>query len=155
MSDPSAAGYAAFRDAYDSGRGWIVARRLVADLETPVAAYLKLANGRANSFLLESIEGGAARGRYSIIGLDPDIVWRCRAGNAELTRHARSAPHAFTPEDRPALDSLRSLIAESRPDRPAGLPPMTGGLVGYPGYDMVRLMEELPNRPAETDDVPD
>ena len=94
-----------------SGRGTLVWRRGVADLETPVAAFLKLAHGRPNSFLLESVEGGAARGRYSIIGMEPDLIWRCRDGRAEVNRHARSAPHAFVADDRPALDSLRALIA--------------------------------------------
>ncbi|HET6184008.1 MAG TPA: anthranilate synthase component I [Acetobacteraceae bacterium] len=155
MSDPSAAGYAAFRDAYDSGRGWIVARRLVADLETPVAAYLKLAHGRPNSFLLESVEGGAARGRYSIIGMEPDLIWRCRGGKAEVNRHARAAPHAFAQEPGPALESLRAAIAAARIDLPPDLPPMTGGLVGYLGYDMVRLVERLPNAPPDDVGIPD
>jgi anthranilate synthase component 1 len=127
----------------------------VADLETPVAAFLKLAHGRPNSFLLESVEGGAARGRYSIIGMEPDLVWRCRDGRAEVNRHALSAPHAFVPEARPALDSLRALIAETRLDVPASLPPMAGGLVGYLGYDMVRLMETLPDKNRDEIGVPD
>ena len=134
-------GFAAFRAAYDAGRGTLVWRRGVADLETPVAAFLKLAHGRPNSFLLESVEGGAARGRYSIIGMEPDLVWRCHDGRAEVNRYALSAPHAFVADTRPALDSLRALIAETRLDVPAHLPPMAGGLVGYLGYDMVRQME--------------
>src|ERR1700686_2396776 len=69
-------GFAAFRQAYDAGRGSLVWRKTVADLETPVAAFLKLAHGQPNSFLLESVEGGAARGRYSVIGMQPDLIWR-------------------------------------------------------------------------------
>src|SRR5579875_2634314 len=91
-------GYAAFQSAYEAGRGTLLWTTGVADLETPVAAFLKLAHGRPNSFLLESIEGGSARGRYSIIGMDPDLVWRCRDGRAELNRDALAAPHAFVPE---------------------------------------------------------
>src|SRR3954469_3998478 len=132
--------FAGFRSAYDAGRGTLVWRHGVADLETPVAAFLKLAHGRPNSFLLESVEGGAARGRYSVIGMDPDLIWRCRDGRAEINRHASAAPHAFTPEVLPALESLRALIAETRLDVPGTLPPMSGGLVGYLGYDMVRQM---------------
>src|SRR5665213_1867143 len=105
-------GFAAFRAAYADGRGSLVWSLGVADLETPVAAFLKLAHGRPNSFLLESVEGGASRGRYSVIGMEPDLIWRCRGGRAEINRHARSAPHAFAVEDRPALESLRALIAE-------------------------------------------
>ncbi|HEY8287887.1 MAG TPA: chorismate-binding protein, partial [Acetobacteraceae bacterium] len=148
-------GFAAVRSAYDSGRGSLVWRRGVADLETPVAAFLKLAHGRPNTFLLESVEGGATRGRYSIIGMDPDLVWRCRAGRAEVNRHALSAPHAFVADPRPPLDSLRALINETRLDVPASLPPMAGGLVGYLGYDVVRQMEKLPEKNRDTLDVPE
>src|SRR5881628_363000 len=95
MDVPVSPGYAFFRAAYEAGQGTLAWRRGVADLETPVAAFLKLAHGRPNAFLLESVEGGAARGRYSIIGMEPDLIWRCRGGRAEVNRHARSAPHAF------------------------------------------------------------
>ncbi len=148
-------GFAAFRSAYEAGRGSLAWRRGVADLETPVAAFLKLAHGKPNAFLLESVEGGAARGRYSIIGMEPDLVWRCRAGKAEVNRHAQSAPHAFVPETRGALDSLRAMIAETRLELPDHLPPMSGGLVGYLGYDMVRLMEKLPEKNKDVIGVPD
>jgi anthranilate synthase component 1 len=147
--------HGAFRSAYEAGHGAIVWTNVVSDLETPVAAFLKLAHGKPNSFLLESIEGGAARGRYSIIGMDPDLIWRCRGGRAELNRHARSAPHAFAVDDRPALESFRSLIEETRLDVPEGLPPMAGGLVGYLGYDMVRLMERLPDKNEDALGLPD
>lgn len=148
-------GFAAFRSAYEAGRGTLLWRRSVADLETPVAAFLKLAHGRPNSFLLESVEGGATRGRYSIIGMAPDLIWRCRAGQAELNRHALSAPHAFVAEEHRALDSLRAIITESRLDVPHWMPPMAGGLVGYLGYDMIRLMERLPEKNADDIGVPD
>ncbi len=155
MNAPFPPGFAAFRAAYEDGRGTLVWLREVADLETPVAAFLKLAHGKPNAFLLESVEGGAARGRYSVIGMAPDLVWRCRGGRAEINRHALSAPHAFAAEDRPALDSLRALIGETRLDVPDGLPPMSGGLVGYLGYDMVRLMERLPDKNSDEFDIPE
>ncbi|WP_158929237.1 anthranilate synthase component I [Acidisphaera sp. S103] len=148
-------GFAAFRLAYEAGRGSLVWRKTVADLETPVAAFLKLAHGQPNAFLLESVEGGAARGRYSFIGMQPDLVWRCQGGVASINRHALSAPHAFVPETRPPLDSLRSLIAETQLDVPAHLPPMAGGLFGYLGYDMVRQMEVLPAKNRDTIGVPE
>ncbi|HEX2942022.1 MAG TPA: anthranilate synthase component I [Rhodopila sp.] len=148
-------GFAAFRLAYDAGRGSLVWRKTVADLETPVAAFLKLAHGQPNSFLLESVEGGAARGRYSVIGLRPDLIWRCQNGAAAVNRHALSAPHAFVPETRAPLDSLRALIAETRLDVPPHLPPMAGGLVGYLGYDMVRHMEKLPAKNRDKIGVPE
>ena len=148
-------GFAAFRAAHEEGRGALVWRTGVADMETTIAAFLKLAHGKPNAFLLESVEGGAVRGRYSIIGYAPDLIWRCRAGQAEINRHALSAPHAFVPDSRPPLDSLRALIGETRLDVPEGLPPMAGGLVGYLGYDMVRLMEKLPAKNTDSLGLPE
>src|SRR5271156_1039544 len=148
-------GFASFRAAYDAGRGSLVWRLGVADLETPVAAYLKLAHGRPNAFLLESVEGGATRGRYSVIGMEPDLIWRCQNGKAAVNRSAHSAPHAFVAEQRAPLDSLRMLINETRLDVPANLPPMAGGPVGYLGYDMVRQMERLPVKNRDLIGVPE
>jgi len=145
----------AFLTAYAAGSGALAWETGVADLETPVAAFLKLAGGKPLSFLLESIEGGSARGRYSVIGIEPDLVWRCRDGRAEVNRDARAAPHAFVPDDRPALESLRAVVAETRLAVPDSLPPMTGGLVGYLGYDMVRLMERLPSKNQDELGLPD
>ncbi|MEO9168930.1 MAG: anthranilate synthase component I, partial [Aestuariivirga sp.] len=68
--------YESFAKTYDSGQPQILLTRLVADLETPVSAMLKLARGARYSFLLESVEGGAVRGRYSIIGMNPDLIWK-------------------------------------------------------------------------------
>ncbi len=150
--DPAFEGFVA---GYDAGRPQLVWTKLVADLETPISAMLKLADGRPNSFLLESVEGGAMRGRYSVIGLKPDLIWRCRGNKAEINRQARSQPDAFHPEARPSLDSLRALIAESRIEVPQGLPPMASGLFGYMGYDAVRLMEELPDLKPDRLGLPD
>jgi anthranilate synthase component 1 len=138
-----------FSAAYAAGRPSVVYTRLVADLETPVSSMLKLADGRAYSFLLESVEGGAVRGRYSMIGIKPDLVWRSSGNKAEINRRFRGDTQAFEPCPQGALESLRALVAESRIDLPAGLPPMAAGLFGYMGYDMVRLMERLPtDKPA-------
>src|SRR5487761_2642023 len=120
MNAASPPGFAAFRAAYEEGRGTLVWQRGVADLETPVAAYLKLAEGKPYAFLLESVEGGASRGRYSIIGLAPDLIWRCRDGRPEINRNARSAPYAFAPDERAPLDSLRALTQETRLEVPEG-----------------------------------
>lgn len=135
--------------------GRLVWRERVADLETPVGAFLKLADGKPCSFLLESVEGGAARGRYSAIGLAPDLVWRCRNGCAEVNRHALTAPHAFIADERPALQSLAAHIDEVRMPLPAGVPSIAAGLFGYLGYDMVRLVERLPSLRPDVLGVPD
>lgn len=147
--------FAAFETAYGAGKPSLVWTRLVADLETPVSAFLKLAKGRPMSFLFESVEGGAARGRYSFIGLKPDLIWRCRGQQAEINRDALARPDAFVPCAEPTLASLRALIDESRLEIPAGLPPMAAGLFGYMGYDTVRLMERLPDDNPDTLGVPD
>jgi len=147
--------FAAFARAYDRGEPQALYARLIADLETPVSAFLKLAEGRDNAFLLESVQGGEARGRYSIIGLKPDLVWRCRDGKAEINRSARSDADAFVAETLPPLQSLRALIEETAMTLPGGVPPMAVGLFGYLGYDMVRLIERLPNAPPDTLGLPD
>ena len=133
----------AFGQTYAAGRPQVVWTTLVADLETPVSAFLKLATRRPLSFLLESVEGGATRGRYSVIGLDPDVVWRANGPHAEINRTARQQQDAFAPCGAPPLAALRAFIAESRIDIPDGLPPMAAGIFGYLGYDTVRLIEEI------------
>ena len=147
--------FTSFAGPYEAGRAQLVWTVLVADLETPVSAMLKLGLGRANSFLLESVEGGAIRGRYSAIGFDPDVVWRCRGKTAEINRQALKSPETFETCPGPPLDSLRALIAESRIELPEKLPPMASGLFGYIGYDAVRLMERLPDKNPSEIDIPD
>ena len=134
----------AFAKRYGRGEAQVVWTTLVADLETPVSAFLKIAGGRPMSFLLESVEGGAVRGRYSVIGLDPDVIWRTKGQQAEINRSARTKPDVFARCKEAPLEALRSFIAESRIDLPETLPPMAAGVFGYLGYDTVRLMEELP-----------
>src|SRR6185369_14016852 len=150
--EPSAEAFAA---RYQRGEPQVVWTTLVADLETPVSAFLKAAGGRAMSFLFESVEGGAVRGRYSIIGLEPDLIWRTDGTKAEINRAARARPEAFTPCPEPPLAALRALIAESRIVLPEKLPPMAAGLFGYLGYDMVRLMEDLPPPNPDAVGIPD
>ena len=142
-------------DGLRAGHPAIVHRRIVDDLETPVSAYLKVGWGRPHAFLLESVEGGALNGRYSIITLDPDVVWRCRGNVAEIARGKDIAARRFTPQPGGALDSLRGLIAETRFDIPEGLPPMAAGLFGVFGYDMVRLLEPLGTPNPDPLDLPD
>ncbi len=152
---PQSPGQDDVRRRYDQGQGTLVWRTQVADLQTPVGVYLKLAVGRTDTFLLESIEGGSARSRYSIIGMAPDLVWRCMGGVASLNRTALDDPDAFLADEAAPLDSLRSLIAEAQMDLPEHLPPMLGGLVGYLAYDMVRLMERLPDKNTDALGLPD
>ena len=144
-----------FVAGYETGAPQVVWTSLVADLETPVSAMLKLAEGRPYSFLLESVEGGATRGRYSIIGIKPDLVWRSRDDRVEINRRARFDLDAFTPAEGPPLASLRDLLAESRIALPAELPPMAAGIFGHMTYDMVRQIERLPTKSADKLDLPE
>lgn len=147
--------FPAFAATYEAGKPQLVWTKLVADLETPVSAYLKLADGRANSFLLESVEGGSVRGRYSIIGFKPDVIWRCTKGKAEINRQARTDVQRFEPLPGRPLDTLRTLVREIQMDLPPGLPPMAAGLFGFLGYDMVRDMERLPDSNPDPIGLPD
>jgi len=144
-----------FRQAYEAGRPRVVCERIIDDLETPVSAYLKIANGKPYAFLFESVEGGAWRGRYSVITLQPDLVWRCRGDKAEVATGEDIAANRFHAEAGGALESLRDLVARSRIDVPKGLPPMTAGVFGAIGYDMIRLVERLPNVNPDPLGLPD
>ena len=150
MAEPPFAGFA---EHHAAGRPCLVTERLIGDLETPVAAFLKLSAGRrGRCFLLEAVEGGAARGRYSMIGVDPDIIFRVQDGQAAIACVAPGQDDRFVPCAEPPLVALRGLIAQSRiPSIEASLPPMAAGVFGYLGYDMVREMERL--APAKPDPI--
>jgi len=147
--------YPLFEEQYRNAAPQVVWTRLVADLETPVSAMLRIAGSQTNTFLLESVEGGESRGRYSIIGMRPDLVWRCRGNKADVNRRARYEPDAFVEEDVGAIESLKRLVRECAIPLPETLPPMASALVGYVGYEMVRLMERLPTTAPRVLDVPD
>ena len=149
-----------FVATYEAGRPQVVWTKLIADLETPVAAMLKLTEGQSYSFLLESIEGGAVRGRYSYIGLNPDVVWRCHGSRAEISRlrhlgGEQRSEERFEPSPLPALESLRALIGECRIDLPIDLPPGSASLIGFFSYDFVRLIERLPDANPDELHLPD
>jgi anthranilate synthase component 1 len=152
MADDSFSGFAA---RYEAGTAQIVFRRVVADLETPIGTYMKLAQGRENTFLLESVQGGSTRGRYSMIGLLPDVILRVVGGKASINRDAGFDADAFVPVDQPPLEALRALVKESQAEVPEGLPSTAAGVYGYLGYEMVRFMEVLPDTNPDTMHLPD
>jgi anthranilate synthase component 1 len=145
----------AFARLYDGGAPQLVWTRLVDDLETPVSAYLKIAHGQPYAFLFESVEGGAWRGRYSIVAMQPDLVWRCLGERGELATGDDIAVGRFTAQPDGALDSLRDVIGRSRIDLPPSLPPPAAGLFGVFGYDMARLVEPLPDVNPDPLSLPD
>ncbi|MFV2001388.1 MAG: anthranilate synthase component I [Paracoccaceae bacterium] len=144
-----------FRPGYERGENQVVYMRLAADLDTPVSLMLKLADARSDAFMLESVTGGEVRGRYSIIGMKPDLIWQCHGTTSRLNRNARFDPDGFVAQDAPPLTALRNLIAESHINLPADLPAAAAGLFGYLGYDMIRLVEHLPDINPDPLGLPD
>lgn len=144
-----------FATAHEAGKNQVVWTRLPADLDTPVSLMLKLSGAGKHAFVLESVTGGEIRGRYSIIGLNPDLIWECRGQSARINRQARWEEDAFEAQEAPALDALRALLAESRIELPEELPAASAGLFGFLGYDMVRLVENLPDINPDPLDLPD
>ena len=140
---------------YKAGKSQIVFTRRVSDLETPVSAMLKLKNVGGPAFLLESVEGGETRGRYSIIGIDPDMMWRCFGNRSEISTQSPFPHESFEPSWDDSISALRTLVKKHHMDLPEGTPPMAAGLIGYMGYDMVRLMERLPNDKPDPIAIPD
>ncbi len=148
--------FTAFSKTYEKGAPQAVYTSLVADLETPVTAMLKIGKQARYSFLLESVEGGAVRGRYSMIGLNPDLIMRINGPKAEVNRTALiDESSGFEAMPQQPLDALRAIMAETEIELPDALPPMAAGLFGYMGYDMVRLMEDLPQQNVDVLEVPD
>ena len=137
------------------GQNQVVYTRIAADLDTPVSLMLKLGEARGDTFMLESVTGGEVRGRYSVVGLKPDLIWKCEGPRAFVNRDARFDAQAFVAQDVPPLDSLRALLAECRIDLPPDLPAISAGLFGYLGYDMIRLVENLPHVNPDPIGLPD
>jgi anthranilate synthase component I len=144
-----------FAAGLKAGKPQLVWSEHSADLDTPVSAMLRLKEDGVPSFLLESVEKGETRGRYSVIGLKPELIWRCKGSKAEIAYVDNPKDNDFKPCDTDALSAFRALYQSSTMDIPEGLPPMASGLVGYMTYDMVRLIEQLPDAKPDTINIPD
>jgi len=147
--------FEAFEAGWNTGANQLVYTRLAADLDTPVSVMMKLADAGRDSFILESVTGGEVRGRYSIIGLKPDLIWECRGGTSRLNRNARFDRETFAPCDDAPLAAIRALLSESAIEMPEDLPAAAAGLFGYLGYDMIRLVEDLPDVNPDPLGLPD
>ncbi|MDE3238979.1 MAG: anthranilate synthase component I [Paracoccaceae bacterium] len=147
--------FEAFEAGWAAGRNQVVYMRLAADLDTPVSLMLKLAEARKDSFMLESVTGGEVRGRYSVVGMKPDLIWQCHGTESRINRQARFDAESFEALPGHPLETLRALLAESRIDMPDDLPAIAAGLFGYLGYDMIRLVEHLPDVPHDPLGLPD
>ncbi len=140
--------YAAFESKYAGGISTVLWTEVSADLETPVSAYLKLTGNTENSFLFESVEGGVTLGRYSFIGMSPDLIWKYCAD-----KKCTTIDNEVTDTD--PLTSLRQLLDDCHIDLPEHLPPSSVGIFGYMGYDMIRLTENIPDKNPDTLNLPD
>ncbi len=138
-----------------AGKAALVWRSMVADTETPVSAALKLFEEGRGDFILESVEGGAVRGRYSLIGIAPDLMFRAEGQNSQINSEWQTDRTAFKPEDRDTLTVLRALVDQCRIDMPPELPGVFACLVGYFGYETIGLVEKLPRPPANPIGLPD
>ena len=136
-----------FTNTYNAGNAQIVFTRIISDLETPVSAYLKLAGGNPWSFLLESVEGGETLGRYSIIGMRPDLIWMATNDGIKVIHNPDTDSQQTEIDPRPILESFDDWNQKSRLPLPDNVMPMAAGLFGYFSYDVVRACEHLPNRP--------
>ncbi len=148
-------GLNAATEALAAGRSALIWRQRVADTETPISAALKLFEAERGDFLLESVEGGEHRGRYSLIGLAPDLVFRAAGEKAEINRHWQSDPQRFTPCERDSMTELRALVESCRIDVPEALPEALSCLVGYFSYETIGLVEKLPRASGAGLGLPD
>jgi len=145
-----------FQALYNAGKSVALWTNVLADLETPVSAYIKLAEHEPYSFLLESVEGGAVLGRYSFLGLKPDLIWKCyKDQKNELNRQALTADDHFERCPKKPLETIRQLLNESHIELPSHLPPSCVGIFGFMGYDMIRLTENIPDQNPDTLGIPD
>lgn len=147
--------YEAFADIYQANKPQLISAEVLADMETPITAMLKLCDDQKYAILLESADREKRRGRYSAIGLKPDIIWKTEKGVAYINRQALTNELAFEKLATPPLDSLKQLIDESCFDLPDGVWDMASGLYGYLGYDMVRQMEKLPDNNPDELNIPE
>lgn len=154
MSDTVEPNESVLRAGLSAGAPQLVWTRIVNDLETPVSALLKLGANDPGAFLLESVQGGDWRGRYSVIGLKPDLIWRVRDGVVE-TSTGRFEDAAFKPIGDNPIAGLRAVTAANQVVFPPGIPPMAAGLFGYLGYDMIRYVERLPGNAPDPLGLPE
>ncbi|WP_438731529.1 anthranilate synthase component I [Parasphingorhabdus sp. DH2-15] len=143
------------KHALEAGQSTLLYRRLVADTHTAVSIALRLHRPERGDFLLESVEGGETRGRYSLIGLDPDLLFRAQGKEACVNYMWQHDRDAFTQCDEGPLDALRNLAKSCHMVLPDDLPPAAAFLVGYFGYETVSLVEAIKRSENAPLDIPD
>jgi anthranilate synthase component 1 len=141
-----------FKQKAKSGNLIPVYKEILADLDTPVSAYMKIRGGEY-SFLLESIEGGEKWARYCFLGCDPSVVVSTKGRNLTVVKNGKSEQSKI--ESGSPLSAVKEILARYQPVQSAGLPRFSGGAVGFVSYDMVRFFEDLPEQTVDDLDVPD
>jgi anthranilate synthase component 1 len=125
---------------------------ILADLETPVSAFIKIDQKR-HSFLLESVEGGENVGRYSFLGSEPSLIFKAKGKKYEIIEDGKFLKESGESEN--PINKLREMVSHYKPYSPADLPPFFGGAVGYLGYDTIRLIEDIPETNPDELDIDD
>lgn len=155
MNKAKASDAATIRASLAAGRSALLWRKLIADTETPISAALKLMEAERGDFLLESVEGGSVRGRFSLLGIAPDLVFRADGDRAQINRHWQTDRDAFVAAPDDTLTALRALVEECKADTDPALPPALACLVGHFGYETIGLVEKLPRPAPNPIDMPD
>jgi anthranilate synthase component 1 len=148
---PQSKEYQEFYKASSQDRAFLAVRKIVDDLTTPVAALLKLGPAQANIFLLESVKGGETRGRYSVIGLQPDQKFRVQDGQPQIS----ISDQTWSDLDAPPLDALRDFVTQAEVEVGPQLPPMLSGVFGFMGYDAIGWIEHIPMPAPNPLDTPE
>ena len=142
-----------FERNYDKGKPQFLYTKFSADLLTPVLALIKFKKEKY-SFLFESVEKGNKRGRYSLLGINPDLIWKCKKNVCEIQRINQSQKIKEKIKI-PPIESLKKLFRENKFQIPSYLPPMSAGLFGYLGYEMIKYFEKINLNNYDTLKLPD
>ena len=137
---------------YNLGLPQIVERELIADVETPISSLIKISRNEKYSFLLESVEGGDQRGRFSLLGCDPDLIWEVKSNEVRINKLNNDIDLSFLSCE--PIQSLKQLIKFSNINRNLSLPPFPV-MVGYLGYPMIKFMENINLTNPDEINIPD
>ncbi len=143
-----------FTSIYNQKKPQIIYTRHIADLETPISALQKLCADKSNCMLLETVNKGTFKDRYSMVGMEPDIIWRANGNSSQINRTALDLQKNFKSQSGNSLDNLRALLNESQIDMPEDIPPMMG-VYGYMGFDSFKLIETVDANLPDPLDLPD
>lgn len=142
-----------FQKKLNEGKNFVVWEELPTDTITPVSCLMNLSENNKYYCLFESVTGGETKGRYSIIAFDPDILWKCEEGKTFIS--GDSGESFEQEEGNDVFANLKGLVNKSKIEMPPELPDMSAGIFGFMGYDMVKLMEDLPDKNPANIDIPD